>query len=171
MYSSVNKCSQRRIDHPTLTPISLYDLSSAFIVFAIGISLSVLAFLVVKFFAMWKFHTRQVIEVWNGIVLEQVHHHYSHASLYVQHETTWHETQEIRCRTVTISVRTLTDFNLWHAPLPTTSRIKGLDVCRPELGHHVVVFSSMYHNFTNSLIQRIVARLRCCALERYLITL
>ena len=63
MYSSVNKCSQRRIDHPTLTPISLYDLSSAFIVFAIGISLSVLAFLVVKFFAMWKFHTRQVIEV------------------------------------------------------------------------------------------------------------
>ena len=40
----IRHCTRRQIDRPSLTPLSLYDLSSAFIILAIGAPLSILVF-------------------------------------------------------------------------------------------------------------------------------
>ena len=45
-WKNVAKCIQRPINRPTKSPISLYDLSSAFIVLGVGYLLALFAFLI-----------------------------------------------------------------------------------------------------------------------------
>ncbi len=56
-------CSPHKTDRPRLTPVSLYDLSSAFIVLGLGIVLSILAFFLEICYNMWKSHQHLVVEV------------------------------------------------------------------------------------------------------------